>query len=1294
MRKIHNIALICMLIGVLVCQDLAYAFNLRVPMGDHARIEEGFQYTSEKEDRYDLNRISVSDLEQTSLIDRPIYHLIKSIKSGLTFLDSHLRRNAAETLGILKDRGLGGSIVIEENIVSTLISDLINPDVHIRTSSLDALEILKEKGLIRDIVIGEHIVSSIIHEFNYGEDFEHAMATHMLGTLVTKDFIRDINTKKEIVSILKNRLIEKRGKINTIIANILVDFRDIGLVEDSFIVNKMVPYLVKTLKIADIIVLAEYSADILGKVKDKGLIQDAIVGERILSRYIEGLIDEYEFMRYGSAKILGILIDKDLVSNNLVKKHIKKIVTRLKKGLTDEYKIMHRKSAETLAILKNKGFGEYISIEDKIVSELKKDIVSFDKSGRFPEPEDTLGILVKSDLVERRVIEKHIKDIVSGLVTGLTDTDINGYVAISSAKRLAILKDKGFIKNNVIRNEDIGHMVSRLKSRLKFSNEPLFSSSSKVLEILINKDFITNTNVIKDIVSMFLEDDFKYTNRDVCIASARVLSMLKYKDLIKIVPGKAIVYFYNNPSRLKPYNKNAKKISLILKIVLFTKGDTISNDCFIKLEKMINGLVKTRKDYFDKLEILLGTMAFLSNHKSDRAQEFLERRIGDICKRRKGKDKFIELTREDILYIDTTLESYRQISLLEFVHRDKFSPDIRVHIITQLARLGLIDSGYDESFFEDRRDEKIAIISDAYQSLRIIPPFELLQTLEDKKTSLRSIKKFLKNVNRVLSANDLRKTLRALSKNSNLLLAYYCFYQAPFHYPGTSTMSYERFEKFIKKANLLLKEVDNNVLNKSFRKALKKVGLEDLAIDQIIDNLQRGGPPLADDSKYLDEKGRFIPQYIGIDLVIKGTRIEEALYRFNNTKEKLSLLLKIDFLIKEITRALKKVEVNDSVNRKTFSGIMESLDTKVINWDDLESTFHELVQLFNDIFTEQRVPLDERLALYQKKKTRQLLKDHNYMFFLKSKDNIEELGLSNLDITGLDKRSTSAIKILEKRRRDNRLSDVQKEILGDREIKIDHLINLFFHSLSSILDDVFLEYLNELTSDMKTDYETYILSLDGREMHIPSVYLDYVDKRNLFEILRFSDGAHCCNSSDPKISGSFAETSLYEDNASRWIVDATTIFFQLSTEPSGGKQIGWLKAWFGIDKKGKPFVGSNYLYLNPTYKDPRLRNAILAHIGEILSSIHMDKYAQASCSSIPQNAITPPETYKSTIMKNFIRLQSLRDGEPIQADVKFSPNKTIKAEFYIKELTPPEKEKGRGGSLLLLESVEKLSSNL
>ncbi|MBI1870860.1 MAG: hypothetical protein HYS07_06685, partial [Chlamydiae bacterium] len=101
-----------------------------------------------------------------------------------------------------------------------------------------------------------------------------------------------------------------------------------------------------------------------------------------------------------------------------------------------------------------------------------------------------------------------------------------------------------------------------------------------------------------------------------------------------------------------------------------------------------------------------------------------------------------------------------------------------------------------------------------------------------------------------------------------------------------------------------------------------------------------------------------------------------------------------------------------------------------------------------------------------------------------------------------------------------------------------------------------------------------------------------------------------------------------------------------------------------------PIVGSHFIYLVPDdQNNEELKKAILSQIKNVLFSLPILMYAQADLSDhVPANSIKPSNDYVPKLLSQFVRLQSLGDGEDIQADRRFAGNEPIEsAEFLVKE---------------------------
>ena len=225
------------------------------------------------------------------------------------------------------------------------------------------------------------------------------------------------------------------------------------------------------------------------------------------------------------------------------------------------------------------------------------------------------------------------------------------------------------------------------------------------------------------------------------------------------------------------------------------------------------------------------------------------------------------------------------------------------------------------------------------------------------------------------------------------------------------------------------------------------------------------------------------------------------------------------------------------------------------------------------------------------------------------------------------------------------------------------MIRIFLAELAQKLNVNKASSLGEILQDLEAHaivgFNNYVqvISQHVDIRQVPQVvYVDFVSKFNLVEFFRFSDGAHCCLASDPNVSSQYG-TGIYEKQMPRYMANATSFWWQITTDARTGKQIGWYENWFGLEN-GKVFVGTELNYMSPSHRDKDLQTAITATVEEILFSTHVTKIAQAYFGHHAANALSPPSGYKSQDM-TVTKLQSLKDGEPIYEDAPLATNMEV-----------------------------------
>ena len=455
-------------------------------------------------------------------------------------------------------------------------------------------------------------------------------------------------------------------------------------------------------------------------------------------------------------------------------------------------------------------------------------------------------------------------------------------------------------------------------------------------------------------------------------------------------------------------------------------------------------------------------------------------------------------------------------------------------------------------------------------------------------------------------------------------------------------------------------------------------GLDMHRAKEIAQAVLQGRPPLPKDSPYLDKNGNFIPQKVDVLAAIgQSDVLREAGESFKSSINGIVMVLKISDLLNRIPAGIERRYPTDPDKqaelRKQYGWVVHGIKLGV----DLTKILSELTELNDTIYPPQGRKRDINVMIAQaiNSQIRNTPMAQNMLNMKKGapKEASGENGridLEDLDINALVRNSDTMVNTLRARQKAGKLTPLEKQIVGDQEIKIEHVIKIFFGELiqrlninkGSSLADIF----QDLEAHSITAFNNYVQSIsqhvDLRE--VPQVvYVDFVSKFNLVEFFRFSDGAHCCLASDPNVNSQYG-TGIYEREMPRYMANATSFWWQFTTDSRNGKQIGWYENWFGLEA-GKVFVGTELTYMSPGHQDKDLQTAILAKVEEILFSTKVTKIAQASWGHHAANALSSPPGYQDAPI-NMVKLQSLEDGDAIYEDASVETNTPVSKVFKAK----------------------------
>ncbi len=651
-------------------------------------------------------------------------------------------------------------------------------------------------------------------------------------------------------------------------------------------------------------------------------------------------------------------------------------------------------------------------------------------------------------------------------------------------------------------------------------------------------------------------------------------------------------------------------------------------------------------------EQVLGLVAEWTHRGSSEAQNFLNARIYQLQQRSVKVKQPIVLTEEDKMYLDAIAQSFSQQPLLSLFLNEGISIQDRMEIAQILAFSGYIDSGYaqindDELGVEERAEEAVKyfkVINDVYKVYALVPPFIFVQQILDGKIDLEYIKDVRPGLDEFVNKNDYHQLVQALAQNRKLSLAYYFFYQSPFTYPGTDTLSFERFERMVEHVASRLEHENTRIVFKDVAAGYMKAGLNPERANEIAQALLQGRPPLPKDSPYLDKDGRFIPQQIDVlKMFVNNNESKEQAEAFAQTLGDVAKVLKVNELMKRVASGInlrfKNPNMADDYRAK-LNAIINSISLDV----DINDLWQKLYVLHNEIFPSEgrrrEVNIEDEIV----RKINAAIEGISVLKKMLN-GNIHSNGVVLIEILKME----DFIRALSGS--ENGLKNEVGQFLGDLFARLD--LDL---GLTRKLDDL----VGNLS--LMVDNQEQILSRHIDVKNIPPViYLDFITKSNLIEFLRFADGGHCCLTSDPKISRQFG--NIYEKHMPNYMANATTFLWQYSLGPRKEKQIGWYQNWIGLDEEGKVLVGTEKTYFSPSYRSTVLQEAILKKVEEILFSTKVTKIVQPDFGNKPANALEPPGRYEKEEL-TITKLQSLI-GFEIHEDAPMTTNDVVTGEFRV-----------------------------
>lgn len=238
-------------------------------------------------------------------------------------------------------------------------------------------------------------------------------------------------------------------------------------------------------------------------------------------------------------------------------------------------------------------------------------------------------------------------------------------------------------------------------------------------------------------------------------------------------------------------------------------------------------------------------------------------------------------------------------------------------------------------------------------------------------------------------------------------------------------------------------------------------------------------------------------------------------------------------------------------------------------------------------------------------------------------------------------------------------------------------MTLSFKALSEKIGSGFARALHRA----ERHFDNVLMAYSPVHTRYPDMALEFIESTRIGEKMRFADGAHCCNTSDPALweEEGHVGAGMYEEEIHRWLADPTTLFFQViefsDKKDQKNKQVGWLKIGMALNAVGEPGLITNLLYLVPKYhQEPLLHAAIWRKIEEMFFAEGFLWIAQSDPIHWPSNTIRPLETYTFDPHFSFNRLQALQDEKlesggyrEIKFDRSYPGNVLVNTSCFLKK---------------------------
>jgi len=791
------------------------------------------------------------------------------------------------------------------------------------------------------------------------------------------------------------------------------------------------------------------------------------------------------------------------------------------------------------------------------------------------------------------------------------------------------------------------HMMTILTGS---ANSIIKSQALGYIKMLLDRDLPIDQSVIRPLLQ--LEDDRIYGDgvpsmikrivEKTGIPTISLEEMREFSDLL--------LFEVKNPSRANDELK-ARFAGLLYIDSIYRKK--IYKEAVVYLGKAID-----ETDNLEMTEYMLSIMLDWSNNGSAEAQNYLESKINNIIARRpddggfEPAHEFIKISPKDELFIDTVAKSFREIALIPLFVKKNMLFRIRVKVMKLLAKDGYIDSAYDLISGNERLASILKLVSDVYDQMGITAPLMLIDKLLLGEEDIEELKKLKPEIEAVIARHDHKFLIEYLLGDHRRELAYYLLFQSPFQYQGTHTLSFERFHQLLTDTHQKLKMENKDIVLITLKEAYIKAGLDEHSAQEIVEAVLQGRPPLPKDSPYLDHNGNFIPQKVDfLKNFDRNADMQGIKSSFESSLKHIGLILKNYSLFSQIQEIIKTDKFRADSNPDKDRVLAAWVDINLSLGASPNLINKKLVNINDILFPPQRRvrSLDSNLAAKINKQIRQMPTFLKVMNEETRNVSPETILLESIDIEQIVRNREILINSLKDKQTKGRLTPIEKSIIGDQPIDIKHVLRI---ALADLLVKLRFQNQGPLYNSFK-DAEGHLLEalenyikfisqgLDLNDLP-PVMYVDFISKFNLFEFFRFADGGHCCLTSDPKIADQWNGFQTYSQEMPRYLANATSFWWQFTTQPRGGRQVGWFENWLGLNSQGQVFVGTELMYISPSFRNIGLQKALLGEVEKVLFSTQVTSIAQALPEHRPSNAMEPTEDYKPEEIK-ITKLQSLND---------------------------------------------------